>query len=141
VRAPRACAARVAGAAAALALLAVAAVGFAGGWAVPRLRDSFERSRASEAFGFGASLVAAQEDYRALAAGYALEYGELGLDPTTLLHFQAGPIESDDPLRAWTVRLVRREGAVRGGPYAAVFGRDGFDAARSTVPPALLPRD
>lgn len=105
-------------------------------FAVPRFRESAERSKAGEAFEFLSSFQAAQEQFAARHGGYAGEIDALDLEATVPLDFELGEIEagaSGSLSDSWSVTLTRTGAPREPGNYTITFTEEGFDVDRSTI--------
>ena len=119
-------------------------IGVLAAFGVPRFRDAVERSKASEAFSFLASVRSAQERYQARQGKYATTLGALDINVTAPKFFVDGtkaPITSTTPFTvgstpgtpSWSLTLTRTAISSSYGEYTVIFSDSGFDTALSTI--------
>lgn len=105
-------------------------------FAVPRFRDSSERTKAKEAFAYLSSLRAAQERYAARNGTYADDLDALDVETAAPLHYQLGEIEagaSGSLEDSWRLTLTRQGNDHAYGEYTVTFTEEGFDVDRSSI--------
>lgn len=111
-------------------------IGVLAAFGVPRLLKSVERSKASEAFKYSASVRAAQERYQARQGTYASDLTTLDMEQTAPKYYVVGTVAVGDTGNledSWTLTLTR-DGASSGyGAYTVTFTQDGYDSANSTI--------
>ena len=111
-------------------------IGVLAAFGVPRMLKSVERSKASEAYKYLASVRSAQERYQARQGTYTDDLDNLDMDLSAPKYFTVGEVEagSTDSLEdSWSLTLTR-EGASAGyGDYTVTFTEDGYDSANSTI--------
>ena len=111
-------------------------IGVLAAFGVPRLLKSVERSKASEAFKYSASVRAAQERYQARQGTYASDITTLDMEQTAPKYYVVGTVaagDTGDLEDSWTLTLTR-DGASSGyGAYTVTFTQDGYDSANSTI--------
>jgi type IV pilus assembly protein PilA len=111
-------------------------IGVLAAFGVPRMLKAVERSKASEAFKYLASVRAAQERYQAREGTYATSLTDLDMDQSSPKYFVLGTIAAGttgDLEDSWTMTMTR-EGASAGyGAYTVVFTEDGYDSTNSTI--------
>ena len=105
-------------------------------FAVPRFRDSAERTKAKEAFAYLSSLRAAQERYAARNGTYAGDLEALDLEAAAPPCYRLGEIEagaSGSLEDSWRLTLTRRGHDHTYGEYTVTFTQEGFDVDRSSI--------
>ena len=111
-------------------------IGVLAAFGVPRMLKSVERSKASEAFKYLASVRAAQERYQARQGTYSDDITKLDMEQTAPKYYIVGSVAAGDTGNledSWTLMLTR-DGASSGyGAYTVTFTQDGYDAANSTI--------
>ena len=111
-------------------------IGVLAAFGVPRLLKSVERSKASEAFKYCASVRAAQERFQARQGTYSSDLTTLDMEQTAPKYYVVGAVGAGDTGNledSWTITLTR-EGASSGyGAYTVTFTQDGYDTANSTI--------
>jgi len=111
-------------------------IGVLAAFGVPRLLKSVERSKASEAFKYLASVRAAQERYQAREGTYVVDLTALDMEQTAPKYYIVGTVaagDSGDLEDSWTLTLTR-DGASSGyGAYTVTFTQEGYDTANSTI--------
>ena len=121
-------------------------IGVLAAFGVPRFRDAVERSKASEAFSFLASVRSAQERYQARQGRYATTLGALDINVTAPKFFMAGgttpaaitsttafDVGVTPGTPSWKLILVRNVASSSYGAYTVIFSDDGFDTVNSTI--------
>ena len=115
-------------------------IGVLAAFGVPRLLKSVERSKASEAFKYCASVRAAQERYQAREGTYVVDLTQLDMTQVAPKYFTLGVVAAGDTADledSWTITLTR-DGASSGyGAYTVTYTQDGYDTAASTI--SILP--
>ena len=111
-------------------------IGVLAAFGIPRMLKSVERSKASEAFKYLATVRSSQERYQAREGTYAGDLATLDADQSVPKYFLVGTVEAgttDSLEDSWTLTLTR-EGASAGyGQYTVTFTEDGYDEASSTI--------
>ncbi len=111
-------------------------IGVLAAFGVPRLLKSVERSKASEAFKYLASVRAAQERYQARQGTYTTDLTLLDMEQNAPKYYLVGAVDvgdSGDLEDSWTLTLTR-DGASSGyGAYTVTFTQDGYDTVTSTI--------
>ncbi len=111
-------------------------IGVLAAFAVPRFRDSVERSKASEAFNYLSSVRAAQERFAARQGTYSGDIRTLDIQMSDPQYFTIGAVEpgaSRSLEDSWSLTLTR-EGASAGyDDYTVTFTQDGYDVDNSTI--------
>ena len=111
-------------------------IGVLAAFGVPRLLKSVERSKASEAFKYLASVRAAQERFQARQGTYTTDLTTLDMEQTAPKYYLVGTVaagDSGDLEDSWTLTLTR-DGASSGyGAYTVTFTQDGYDTGTSTI--------
>ncbi len=111
-------------------------IGVLAAFGVPRLLKSVERSKASEAFKYCASVRAAQERYQARDGTYTITLADLDMTQVAPKYFTLGAVAAGataDLEDSWTLTLTRAGAASGYGAYTVTFTQDGFDTAASTI--------
>ncbi len=111
-------------------------IGVLAAFGVPRLLKSVERSKASEAFKYCASVRAAQERYQAREGTYVVLLAELDMTQVAPKYFTVGVVAPGVTLDledSWTCTLSRAGAASGYGAYTVTFTQDGYDAVNSTI--------
>ena len=111
-------------------------IGVLAAFAVPRFRDSVERSKASEAFNYLSSVRAAQERYHARQSTYAGDAANLDIKLGAPKYFAVGTIEpgaTGSLEDSWSLTLTRSGASAGYGEYTIVFTESGYDADNSTI--------
>ncbi len=111
-------------------------IGVLAAFGVPRLLKSVERSKASEAFKYCASVRSAQERYQAREGTYVISLTSLDVTQVAPKYFTVGTVTAGattDLEDSWKFTLTR-DGASGGyGAYTVTFTQDGYDSANSTI--------
>ena len=119
-------------------------IGVLAAFGVPRLLQSVERSKASEAFNYLASVRTAQERFQARQGIYADDIADLDMsqtaptyfdNPTTVAAAGGGDLET-----SWELTLTRAGASSGFGAYTVTFNQDGYDAAGSDIPATINPQ-
>ena len=111
-------------------------IGVLAAFGVPRMLKAVERSKASEAFKYLASVRAAQERYQAREGTYATLLTDLDMEQTAPKYFAVGvggAGGSGSLEDSWTLTLTRQGASAGYGAYTVVFSEDGYDAVTSTI--------
>ncbi len=110
-------------------------IGVLAAFGIPRMLQNVERSKASEAFKYLASVRASQERYQAREGTYAAVLTDLDIEQTAPVYFTAGAI-APAGLGAledtWTMTLTRAGAAAGYGAYTVIYSHDGYDTS-STI--------
>jgi prepilin-type N-terminal cleavage/methylation domain-containing protein len=124
--------------------IVVVIIGVLAAFGVPRFLRSTERSKASEAFTFLASVRAAQDEYRRRTGTYAESVSQLDLSLPPLRNFSmgngsihAGATGSIED--SWRLTLTRGKSTTGYGPYRVTYTQDGFDDDWSSIPDEISP--
>ena len=124
----------------------VVIIGIIAAFGVPRMLRMVERSEASEAFKFLASVRTSQERYQALNGTYADELTSLDMElPLPVYYeihhhsFHKGKTGSFED--SWKLRLERKGYSAGYGGYHVTFTEDGYDPSQNSINsyPELLP--
>lgn len=106
-------------------------IGVLAAFGVPRLLKAVERSKASEAFGYLASVRSAQERYQGRQGEYASAIADLDMEQSAPKYYTVGTMTGGED--SWSLTLTR-EGASAGyGAYTVTFTEDGYDSTNSTI--------
>lgn len=120
-------------------------IGVLAAFGVPRFRDAVERSKASEAFSFLASVRSAQERFQARQGVYATTMGALDISVSPPKFFVEGTTKAAIGVATaftptvvgtnpgWKLTLLRQASSSSYGEYSVIFTEDGFDTANSTI--------
>lgn len=111
-------------------------IGVLAAFAVPRFRDSVERSKASESFNYLSAVRAAQERSAARQGTYASDLTKLDIQMSEPKYFTVGVVEagsSGDLEDSWSLTLTRAGASAGYGDYTVTFTEDGFDEDNSTI--------
>lgn len=111
-------------------------IGVLAAFGVPRFRDSVERSKASEAYGYLTSVVSAQERYHARQGTYADVLAKLDITLPDPKYFSVGsiaPATSGTLEDSWKLTLTRAGASAGYGAYTVTFNLNGFDPGESTI--------
>ena len=117
----------------------VVIIGVLAAFGVPRLLQSVERSKASEAFNYLAGVRSSQERYQQLEGTYAAAISDLDMT-------QSAPVFFDNPTTitadetTWTLTLTRQGASAGYGAYTVTFNQEGYDSANSTIVDDVNPR-
>ena len=118
-------------------------IGVLAAFGVPRLLQSVERSKASEAFKYLASVRAAQERYQARQGTYAGDITSLDMEQTAPTYFSVGTIGAagggslED---TWSLTLTRSGSSSGYGAYTVTFTHDGYDSGNSNIDADINPQ-
>ena len=108
-------------------------IGVLAAFAVPKFRDAVERSKASEAFNYLATVRASQERYHARNSTYASDLTKLDVHLADPKYFSVGTVDDASLETTWKLTLTRAGAAAGYGEYTVTFTEEGFDEADSTV--------
>lgn len=121
----------------------VVIIGVLAAFAVPRFLVSVERSKASEAFNYLATVHSAQERYQARQGTYASSIANLDTEMDSPEYFTVGAIEVPATAASletgWEMTLTRTGASAGFGAYTVVWGYQGFDPTGSTIPDDINP--
>jgi Tfp pilus assembly protein PilE len=105
-------------------------------FAYPRILDTMEKLKASEAFKILDEIAVFQQRYHSLKGTYAYELKDLGIKIENPKHFSLGSIEFGDSgslENSWSLTLTRVGKRVQYGEYTVTFTNQGFDPTNSTI--------
>jgi prepilin-type N-terminal cleavage/methylation domain-containing protein len=111
-------------------------IGVLAAFGVPRFIKSVEKSKASEAFEYLASVRTAQERYQSQNGTYTGVVGDLDIKASAPKYFTVGTPaagSSGSLESSWTLTLTRTGSAAGYGAYTVVFTETGFDTTNSTI--------
>ncbi len=111
-------------------------IGVLAAFAVPRFRDSVERSKASEAFNYLSSIRASQERYHARQSTYGNDPAVLDIELSEPKYFTISTIVAGGTGSledSWSQTLTRKGASAGYGEYTVVFTEDGYDADSSSI--------
>jgi len=120
--------------------IVVVILGVLSTFAIPRFMHSVERSKASEAFNYGASVVAAQTHFMARNGQFSSAVASLENAPAKPQYFNVNAPTSADWRAGWELKLTRNGSSAGYGAYTVVFDQNGFNLAKSSIPDELRPR-
>jgi prepilin-type N-terminal cleavage/methylation domain-containing protein len=116
--------------------LALVIMGVLAAFGVPRFNQGVERSKAAEAFAYGASVRSAQDRYRSHHQTYANTLADLDIAFTAPRFFAVGPVRpgsSGSIEDSWSLTLTRTGDSAGYGSYTIVYTQAGFDGVASTL--------
>ena len=116
--------------------MVVIIIGVLAAFGVPRMLKSVERSKASEAFKYLATLRAAQERHQARQGTYATVLTDLDIEESAPKYFTIGTVAPGDTSSiedSWSLTLTRQGASAGYGAYTVTFTQDGYDASSSTI--------
>ena len=113
-------------------------IGVLAAFGVPRFIKSVEKSKATEAFEYLASVRTAQERYQAQYGTYATNVTDLDIKASTPKYFTvpatfAVSSGGTSLANAWSLTLTRTGSSAGYGAYLVVFTETGFDLTNSTI--------
>ena len=109
-------------------------IGVLAAFGVPRLLKSVERSKASEAFKYCASVRAAQERFQARQGTYSNDLALLDMEQTSPKYYEVGDVVAGDTSNledSWKITLTRKGASSGYGEYTVIFTQDGYDTSSS----------
>lgn len=118
-------------------------IGVLAAFGVPRLLQSVERSKASEAYKYLASVRASQERYQARQGTYASDINLLDMEQAPPTYFAVGAITgpgANGLEDTWSLTLSRSGSSSGYGAYTVTFTHDGFDPANSDISADISPQ-
>lgn len=111
-------------------------IGVLAAFGVPRMLKSVERSKASEAFKYLASVRAAQERYQAREGTYSATVAALDMQQSPPKYFTVGAVAAGASTSledSWTLTLSRAGASAGYGAYTVTFTEVGYDSVNSTI--------
>ncbi len=119
-------------------------IGVLAAFAVPKFRDSVERSKASEAYNYLSAVRTSQERYQSKEGTYATDSTTLDIQIPAPKYFTVGEIAagvSGSMEDSWKLTLSRKGPSAGYGEYTITFSQDGFVEDESTIKdiPAINP--
>jgi prepilin-type N-terminal cleavage/methylation domain-containing protein len=117
-------------------------IGVLAAFGVPRFIKSVEKSKASEAFEYLASVRTAQERYQSQYGTYATDVTQLDIKSAAPKYFSVGvpmvPSAGDGTgtpsiKNSWTLTLTRSGPAAGYDGYTVIFTETGFDTTNSSI--------
>ncbi len=112
-------------------------IGVLAAFGVPRFIKSVERSKASEAFEYLASVRSSQERYQAQYGTYATNLVDLDIKNSPPKYFTVpttfSPSYTSSLADSWTLTLTRTGSSAGYGAYTVTFTDTGFDTSNSTI--------
>ena len=111
-------------------------IGVLAAFGIPRMLKSVERSKASEAFQYLATVRAAQERCQSRQGTYAALLTDLDMEQSAPKYYSVGTIAAgatgslED---SWTLTLTRVGASAGYGAYTVVFPQEGYDTVASTI--------
>ena len=119
--------------------IAVVILGVLATFAVPRLMNSVEKTKTSEAFTYAVQVEGAQARYNAETGHYANRISDLDIEIDNPENFSiSGPYSSNWETK-WEIKLTRNGASSGYGRYTVVFDQDGFNSRKSSMPRDLAP--
>jgi prepilin-type N-terminal cleavage/methylation domain-containing protein len=119
-------------------------IGVLAAFGVPRLLQSVERSKASEAFNYLASVRTAQERFQARQGIFADDIADLDMSQTPPTYFDNPTVVAaggtGDLETSWQLTLTRAGASSGFGAYTVTFNQDGFSPADSDIPATINPQ-
>ncbi len=110
--------------------------------AAPNILSSREYHRAVQSFEYLESVKTAQDRFRQIHGRYAGDLSLLDIDRPEPTFFAVGDVvigPSGSSDYSWSLTLTRYGDASLYGRYTVTFNERGFDTARSTAKPDLIP--
>lgn len=120
--------------------IVVVILGVLSTFAIPRFMHSVERSKAAEAFNYGASVVAAQAHFQNRHGLFASAVASLENAPQAPQYFTVNAPTSADWQNGWELKLTRNGSSAGYGAYTVVFDQNGFNLEKSSIPGELQPK-
>jgi len=111
-------------------------IGVLAAFGVPRMLKSVERSKASEAFKYLASVRASQERNQARQGTYAADLADLDMEQAPPKYFTVetvAPGGTGSLENSWSLTLTRAGASSGYGAYTVTFTEQGYDSANSTI--------
>jgi type IV pilus assembly protein PilA len=113
-------------------------IGVLAAFGVPRFIKSVEKSKASEAFEYLASVRTAQERYQAQYGTYATNVTDLDIKASAPKYFTVPTVfiassGGTDLSNCWSLTLTRSGSSAGYNAYTVVFTETGFDTSNSTI--------
>ncbi len=111
-------------------------IGVLAAFAVPKFRDSVERSKASEAINYLSSIRTAQERYLYIESTYADDLANLDIKFPTPKYFSVGEFLAGDTGNledSWRLTLTRTGPSAGYGEYTITYGENGVVADESSL--------
>jgi len=113
-------------------------IGVLAAFGVPRFIKSVEKSKATEAFEYLASVRTSQERYQAQYGTYATNVTDLDIVASPPKYFTVptsfSPSSGGTTLaNCWSLTLTRTGSSAGYGAYTVIFTETGFDTADSTI--------
>jgi type IV pilus assembly protein PilA len=112
-------------------------IGVLAAFGVPRFLKSVEKSKATEAFEYLASVRTAQERYQAQYGTYTADITQLDIKAAPPRYFTVGtPTASPgatDLSNGWSLTLTRTGASAGYGAYTVTFTETGFDTSSGTL--------
>jgi type II secretory pathway pseudopilin PulG len=111
-------------------------IGVLAAFGVPRFRDSVERSKAAEAFGYLSAVRAAQERFIGRSGTYSDAVTKLDIQLPAPKYFSVAEniaANNGSLEKGWTLTLTRQGASAGYGDYTVIFTEQGFDTANSMI--------
>ena len=120
--------------------VAVIIIGILTTFGFPRLLQSVERNKASEAFHYLAAVQTAQESFHQRTGTYANDFAELDISRNTPAYFTV-PATIVADATTWRLQLTRAGANAGYGAYTVTFNEHGYetDTTASSIPTAVNP--
>lgn len=123
--------------------IALVMIGVLAAFGVPRLLQSVERNKASEAFKFLGQVQLAQDRSLQQRGRFASELSQLDTQFDAPQYFAVGAIHPGDSgslKDSWTLTLTRVGSSSGYGTYTVTFTQTGYDSANSTIDSEINPQ-
>ena len=113
-------------------------------FALPKLRVSAERTKASEAYHYLRSIRASQDRHHIKTGRYASDIASLGIKSPLPKHFNIGKVEAGITgsfSDSWLITMKRKKASAGYRDYTITFTQDGFLPDESSISdyPAIDP--
>jgi prepilin-type N-terminal cleavage/methylation domain-containing protein len=119
-------------------------IGVLAAFGVPRFIKSVEKSKASEAFEYLASVRTAQERYQSQNGTYASDVSLLDIKASAPKYFTVGTTAAGSTgslESSWTLTLTRTGSSAGYGAYLVTFNESGFDLNSTIASDATMNAD
>lgn len=111
-------------------------IGVLAAFAVPKFRDSVERSKAGEAYNYLSSIRTSMERAQSKDGTYAAVLTDLDIAIPAPKYFTVGIVAAGSTASledSWTLTLTRTGASSGYGAYTVTFTQNGYDALNSTI--------
>ncbi len=117
----------------------VVIIGVLAALGVPRLLESVERSKATEAFNYLAGVRNAQERYQQIEGEYTSAISDLDITQSVPTFFN-NPTTLTADETTWSLTMTRQGANTGYGAYTVSYNQDGYNPASSTIIDKINPR-